>query len=407
MAEAKSYGVPYKGSKNRLAEQLVKRLPPAGTLIDVFAGGCAVTHAAMLARQYEKYIVNDFDGKGVECFLRAVNGEYADEKRWITREDFFRLKDTDPYVALCWSFGNDTTRYLYSKEVEPWKRAYHYARVLGDFSLLESMGIRLPDAERKTIRAHAAEIKEKYMTWWLKENKYRWSGEVSELIRTTKEKAEAQKEELRLWLCAALKDAGLTQAEVGRRLGTNMEGHYFGRSQWEFPTREYYNEMRKFMPLLDKEYDDVIGIQRLNESLESLERLQSLQNVGNFRAVKADYRSLLISDPDAVIYADPPYKNTSGYEVAIRRSGFRHDEFYDWCERQTALTIISEYDMPSDRFACVWEKAHRSIISGTANNAVIERLFVPKAHEAEYWRRINESAQPTLFDYARKEGRAV
>ena len=61
MAEAKRYGVPYKGSKNRLAEQLVKRLPPAGTLIDVFAGGCAVTHAAMLTGKYESAQPTIFD----------------------------------------------------------------------------------------------------------------------------------------------------------------------------------------------------------------------------------------------------------------------------------------------------------------------------------------------------------
>ena len=39
-------------------------------------------------------------------FLDAIEGKFADETRWISREDFFALKDTDTMVSVCWSFGN-------------------------------------------------------------------------------------------------------------------------------------------------------------------------------------------------------------------------------------------------------------------------------------------------------------
>ena len=41
------YGIPYQGSKNSIAREIVRFLPAAGTLIDICAGGCAITHAAL------------------------------------------------------------------------------------------------------------------------------------------------------------------------------------------------------------------------------------------------------------------------------------------------------------------------------------------------------------------------
>lgn len=72
--------------------------------------------------------------------MNALNGKYNDENRWISREDFFRLKDTDPYVAVVWSFGNNLRDYLYSKEIEPLKKAIHYAIFFSDYSLGKELG---------------------------------------------------------------------------------------------------------------------------------------------------------------------------------------------------------------------------------------------------------------------------
>jgi len=43
------YGLPYKGSKNGIAKKIVDALPAGEVFVDLFAGGCAVTHAAMLS----------------------------------------------------------------------------------------------------------------------------------------------------------------------------------------------------------------------------------------------------------------------------------------------------------------------------------------------------------------------
>ena len=134
------YGLPYKGSKNKLAERIVHLLPKRTHLIDLFCGGCAVTHAALLMKKYEHIHINDVNWMCPTLFLDALAGKYNNETRWISREDFFRLKDTDPYVAVVWSFGNNMRDYLYSKEIEPLKKAIHYAMFFSDYSLGKELG---------------------------------------------------------------------------------------------------------------------------------------------------------------------------------------------------------------------------------------------------------------------------
>lgn len=134
------YGLPYKGSKNKLAERIVRLLPKRTHLVDLFCGGCAVSHAALLMGKYEHIHINDINWMCPTLFIDALNGKYNDENRWISREDFFRLKDTDPYVAVVWSFGNNLREYLYSREIEPLKKAIHYAMFFSDYSLGKELG---------------------------------------------------------------------------------------------------------------------------------------------------------------------------------------------------------------------------------------------------------------------------
>lgn len=161
-----NYGLPYMGSKNKIAEWVVGHFPEKKHFYDLFAGGCAVTHCAMLKNKFETFTINDIS-KMTELFTDAISGKYADERRWISRKDFFALKDNDEYVRICWSFGNNGRDYLYSKEIEPWKKALHYACVYGDFSLMNEFGINT-DGTRIDIKKNAAKYKEKYIRWYLK-----------------------------------------------------------------------------------------------------------------------------------------------------------------------------------------------------------------------------------------------
>jgi site-specific DNA-methyltransferase (adenine-specific) len=60
------------------------------------------------------------------------------------------------------------------------------------------------------------------------------------------------------YLRKALNDAGLTQSEVDRALGSQMAGHWFGRSQWRLPTEEQYGQLQKlFKGTLNRRYQSV------------------------------------------------------------------------------------------------------------------------------------------------------
>ena len=131
-----NFGLPYMGSKNRIAKWVCDILPNANTLYDLFAGGGAITHCASINQKYNNYIVNDLNSLCINGLKMAYNGEFKNETRWISREDFFKLRDTDYYVACCYSFGNSFRTYSYSKETAQLKKAMHYSVYFNDNSLL-------------------------------------------------------------------------------------------------------------------------------------------------------------------------------------------------------------------------------------------------------------------------------
>ena len=358
---AKRYGVPYQGSKNAIAAAVVNFLPAAETLVDICAGGCAVTHAALESGKWARVIANDVNPMPVQLFWDAVHGKYRNETRWITREEFHALKATDPYVRYCWSFGNIGENYLYGVEIEPWKKALHWARVYGDTSLLREMGIE-SDGSRVDVQRNRDEYREKYIRWWLSQQEYT-TAELDELIAQTKDQVEVEAEELRQYLLDGLKKSGLTQAEVQRRLGTQMAGHYFGRSQWEFPTEEMYRKMQEFMPY-DQDYNEIVGLYRLRQSLQSLQSLE---------ISSMDYAAVPVPE-NSVIYADIPYEGTDckGYQ------GFDHARFYDWAAEQATPVFVSSYDIGDGRFTEVWAREKTCLLQGGGASKKIEKIYANK-----------------------------
>ena len=159
MATPKSYGICYMGAKNALAERIVALLPSASHLIDVFAGGCAITHCAMKSGKWQHVHANDINEMIVGAFRRAINGEFIGERRWISHEEFNRVRDTDAYAAICFSFGGNLRGYAYNHKNEELKRALHYAIFFGDHKpFLSLTGIDL------TPVLNISDLRERYLT---------------------------------------------------------------------------------------------------------------------------------------------------------------------------------------------------------------------------------------------------
>lgn len=147
------YGLPYKGSKNSIAEWIIDELPQADTFVDLFCGGGAVTHRALLSSKYKNFIMNDIDGRLPKLFLDCVQGKYTVENHpeWVTRQEFNDKKELDAYIAIVWSFGNNGKDYLYGANIEDMKHAYHKAVYDNDLDALKLYGYNLTLSAEKSI----------------------------------------------------------------------------------------------------------------------------------------------------------------------------------------------------------------------------------------------------------------
>lgn len=404
------YGVPYQGSKNRLARDIVDSLPPCDTFVDLFAGGCAVAHAAILSGKFRRVIINDIDGRGVRLFRAAMAGAYHNETSWVTREQFRvnirkPAREQDPFAALAWSFNANLREYMYARELEPLQFAKHAAIAWEDPGPLREIGLKPPPLRERTLRGryyelgawisdNAAAVNDTYIEYHNRMTDARKIVTAAALNREIGDvDAEIQKEKdrLRAYLLDALHAAGLSQAEVQARLGTFMARHYFGRSQWEFPTFETYERLRTFLPL-PLEWEDATRVlyalkdlekmksKKRMKNLHRLENIQRLLGLQDLEAIAAgteiiesaaDYAAVDIP-PGAVVYCDIPYKGTE----AVYVEGFDHASFYEWAAAQTCPLYISEYTMPADRFKIVksWEIQQLSTAKG-ASGRVSERLY--------------------------------
>ena len=142
-----------KGSKNAIAEKIVDNLPPADVFVDIFFGGGAITHRAMLTGKYKRFIVNDIDARLPKLFIDCAYGKYTVENHpeWVTREEFNRRKQDDAYIALVWSFGNNGKDYLYGTDIEDMKHALHNAVYKDELEPLERWGVKLSKSNEKDI----------------------------------------------------------------------------------------------------------------------------------------------------------------------------------------------------------------------------------------------------------------
>ena len=124
----RQYGIGYQGSKSQIAEDIINVLPAGKRLVDLFGGGFAISHCALLSGKWDAVWYNDINPLLPKLIQDAIDGKYSYERfipEWISREDFFARKDSDGYVKYCWSFSCNGIDYLYGKDKEEFKRFCH------------------------------------------------------------------------------------------------------------------------------------------------------------------------------------------------------------------------------------------------------------------------------------------
>lgn len=315
----KTYGLPYVGSKSRIAKWLIEQLPAAPVLIDAFAGGCSVAHAALESGKFVRVIANDIVPKFPKLFLDCVNGKFRNETRWIDRETFRAEKMRDAFVACCWSFGNNMNSYMYSKQIEPYKKAAHYAVVFDDWAQFDSL-----------------------------------CKEISESVKEAVSGIEGTHDRRICFQRSAVSEL--------RRLTVDNYGHSI------IQNNAFYRSCKHKR------------LQSL-ERLERLQNLQSLQNLERLQLSPLRFEQLDIPS-GAVVYCDPIYSDTLKGQNAYSGTSktFNKTRFLDWCVdvSKTNRVFISEYSIKDPRFVVVAQKEKPCTLCSTVTQKVVEKLYTVK-----------------------------
>lgn len=102
--------------------------------------------------------------------------------------------------------------------------------------------------------------------------------------------------------------------------------------------------------------------------------LKDMGGLQNATFLCLDYKDVEIPQ-GAIVYADPPYDNTTGYSLG----DFDSNEFWDYARKlsETNIVLISEEKAPDD-FVSIWHKEQKRMIDNVNKNIFTrtENLFV-------------------------------
>lgn len=113
----KTFGLPYMGSKNASAENIVSMLPRGKRLLDLFGGGASVTHSALVSGKFKHVVYNDIDPLMVDM-LHRLKDEPLPPLRFVDRVEFKERYTVDPMVFFCWKFPSASSDYIFSRGTE-------------------------------------------------------------------------------------------------------------------------------------------------------------------------------------------------------------------------------------------------------------------------------------------------
>ena len=120
------YGLPYKGSKNAIAQKIVDTLPSGESFCDACCGGGAILMASALSGKYARVTGYDIN-EAIIGLIRATmidfgTIDYEHDLPSVDRKAFFEARNrsagiSDWLVRYCYSFGNDGQTFLWSDEM--------------------------------------------------------------------------------------------------------------------------------------------------------------------------------------------------------------------------------------------------------------------------------------------------
>lgn len=397
----RKYGAAYQGSKSKIADEIISKLPSRKYFIDAFSGGGALAHCALESGKFEHIIANDLQTKDIleAHFLWTPEQHLEFQKHWITKEEF--EKTDNLYIKSCWSFSNNRKAYIYSKSCYEYKRLLHNAICFGNYKEFEDYcGIDLSEIDIYDVLNERRKAARRAILKALKP--YSFKETINNNTHIPKE----------------IYDAILGGNKDWRNLAGNRLDHKCVDRLLRTETLETSEQdkcVKNICYLANLEYSK----QSKSKSIERLQNLQSMEatkrgknvenmlcltnlertkysknveslaqqenllrsksiTAGNISITSVSYDEIDLPDPnETVIICDPPYRNTQGYQVE-----FDNDKFEQWCidkSREGYEVFVCEYNIKNPAFEEIWSKEVINTGGGNKNQKrSIERLYYVK-----------------------------
>ena len=331
------YGIPYMGSKGSICDELIKVFPKADNFYDLFGGGFSVTHAMMLRRSshYKQFHFNEIRPGICELIRAAINGKYnydVVKPEFVTREMFFERLDTCAYTKTIWSFGSNGRDYLFSKDIETYKKSLHNAIVFNRFDELAE----------KTLG-----LKSFNPGYDIKQKRFFLRNKI-EFYRKTK---------VPEFLWPYLNDEHLEIVKSNQVADNFKQLQQLGRLQ-QLERLQQLGRLKQLEQL-----------QRL-EQLQQIQGLQQIERLERLEFYNTSYEKIQIKE-NSIVYCDIPYQGTRDYGGT-----FSYKDFFDWADSQPQPVFISEYNIDDPRFKLVFKTNKISMLKATKTKTLkLEKVY--------------------------------
>ena len=405
----KSFGLPYMGSKNATAENIVSMLPRGRRLLDLFGGGASVTHAALVSGRFDQVIYNDIDPLMVDMINRLMTDPLP-PLRFVGRDEFNERYKVDPMVFFCWKYPSARIEYKFSRGTEKLYELIFKLHEEREKGGLGEYRFQMALADPQSWAADALEAEGVY-------------NFTTDEVKRSEGLILRHMDKIRVMLNTSLKEHGKTVAYCVKLTNT-AASHWFQKSQQHVPNTDALKALERggaitiSDELLDaiNEYKDAVkelrhmkdcrqaykadwgDVIQLNQPKAIYRRLEAVadclkQNADRITINNKEYNAIEVL-PGDVIYMDPPYQNTTGYTSG----GLDYGALTDWIKGHADNPVyISEMaDAPwliKAGFSKIWTKGY---IANLANYKKDKGEYKPRV-EALWANEAGRAASPGEF----------
>ena len=407
----RKYGAAYQGSKSKIADEIISKIPARKYFIDCFSGGGALAHCALESGKFEYIIANDLQTKDIleAHFLWTPEQHLEFQKKWVTKEEF--EKTDNLYIKTCWSFSNNRKAYIYSNACYEYKRRLHNAICFGNYKEFEDYcGIDLSEIDRYEDLNERRKAARRAILKALKP--YSFKATINRNTHIPKEIYDAILGGNKDWRSLCVDRSEYKCVDRILRSET-LETSKCVKNILYFANLEYAKQSKGLVNIISSEnlertkYSKSIGRLQSLQSMEATKQSKNVENMlcltnlertkyskniesliqqenllrsksitaSNISITSVSYDEIDLPDPsETVIICDPPYRNTQGYQIE-----FDNDKFEQWCinrAREGYEVFVCEYNIKNPAFEEVWSKEVINCGGGNKNQKrSVEKLY--------------------------------